>query len=163
MNPNASAPAPVEIKKLTPQRGIFDLNTMEDVTCYKVIDFTEVTTAEEALARLGNDSERFLEVINRGLRAELSNDATANPELPWMIKDENGNFLPFEGTAADQTTVNNLILTMAKGMFGYSKDITLDARKAAKQSAMDIIKNTPAIRENLKKQAQAALAKPEGE
>lgn len=163
--PNASEAASVGVKKMsTPnavsnieeiplQMGIFDLDSMDEVLLKKFVPFTPVTDTKTALERLGNDSAKFLEVINEGLRQHARETAKTDTSIAWQVEDEEGNLSPFSGTVADAKTVNGLILNMAKSVFGYAKDMTRDAKKAAKESAMYLIRSTPAIRDGLKVQA----------
>lgn len=141
------------IKKLTRQKGYFDLDTMEDVLLFKQADFKPVTDTAQALERLGNDASRFLAIVNEGLEAEAGRALMADSSIPFLEQDETGVFTPFAGTTADPATVNPLILNLAK-MFGYpsgQKGPEAKAKKdAAKAQAIELIKNTPAIREGLK-------------
>lgn len=150
MNPNTPVAEP-----LRPQATLFDLDTMEEVLLYKEVEFSDVTTSEEALARLGNDTAKLLEVINRGLRSEIASEAKKNPSIPWMQEDEKGNLVPFSGTLVNAKDVNTFALNMAKSIFGYSKEMPIEKRREAKQNALNVIKNTEVIRENFKKQATA--------
>lgn len=149
----ASAVNSEGVKKLTRQKGYFDLDTMEDVLLFKQADFKPVSNTEEALSRLGNDASRFLAIVNEGLEAEAGRALMADSSIPFLEQDETGVFTPFAGTTADPATVNPLILNLAK-MFGYpsgQKGPEAKAKKdAAKAQAIELIKNTPAIREGLK-------------
>ncbi len=136
------------------QRTLFNLDAFQEVTLVK--DFPDpapVSTVQDALARLGNNSDRLMEIINAGLLNEERNKFAGDPN-GWLTVDEEGTLgAPFVGTVADQKKVNALVLTMAKTVFGYSKDLDNAAKEAAKTQAQEFIKNTPAIREGLKKSA----------
>lgn len=157
MNPSiATASEPIK-----PQATLFDLDTMEEVTLYKVVEYTDVENTEQALARLGNNSDRLVAVINRGLRAELASDAKKNPSIPWMTENDNGDLVPFTGTPANSKNVKGLILTLAKQLFGYDKDSAIEKRRSAKDQALNFIKTTDVIRESFKKQAAEAVVEAE--
>jgi hypothetical protein len=57
---------------------------------------------------------------------------------------------------ADITKVNALVLTLAKTVFGYSKDLDKTAKAKSKTAAMDMIKGNAAIKSGLA--ASAALS-----
>jgi hypothetical protein len=134
---------------------VFDLDTFAEVTLVKECpDFNEVESWEEALQRLGNDSKRALAAINRGLIADYRQQIADNPELPWhTFTDEGEKNGEFAGTPAEPKAVNSLVLTLAKTVFGYSKDMAKEVKKAAKESAMEMIRTTDAIKAGLRKSA----------
>lgn len=146
---------PTTTNKIPVQKTVFDLDLFDEVTLVKDYEFTPVTSVQEATERLGNDSAKILSVINDGLRAEMRRIAVAD-QTGWLREDEDGNRTPFAGTLANLKLVNQCVLSMAKTVFGFSKDLSPDAKRAAKQSAQDLIKNTPAIREGLQKTAANA-------
>ena len=148
-------PVTTEVKTLPVQRGGFDLENMSDVTLFKEVQFTPVTSTEEALKRLGHDAKKFLEVINDGLESEARRSAVSDPSIPWLQENDEGEKSEFAGTLADSKAVNGLVLNLAKSVFGYAKDASADVRRAAKDSAFEMIKSTPAIVEGLKKNAAA--------
>ena len=136
------------------QNTIFDLNTMDEVTLIKPVpEFKPVTSTHDALARLGNDSARFLKVINDGLESEERDAVRDNSEIPWAVEDEEGNLVPFEGVPADKKAVNTLRLNLAKSVFGLTKEMSLEEKQKAKSDAMEFIRSTPKIVEGLKKTA----------
>lgn len=135
-------------------RTLFDLDSMADVTLQKEVpDFEPVTTAQEAMHRLGNDTAKFLQVINDGLMGHLRDSVKDNNDIPWQVADDEGNLAVFAGTPADSKAVNGLVLNLAKSVFGYTKESTPDEKRAAKDSALEMIKATPKIVEGLKKNA----------
>lgn len=153
MNPNGTASTSEPIKT---QSTLFDLDTMEEVLVVKTVPFTDVTRTEEALERLGNNADRLIAVINRGLRSEIAQEIKRDSNIPWQIEDpesETGALKDFTGTLVDAKTVNTLALNMAKSIFGYSKEQPIEKRREAKAAALNVIKNTEVIRENFKKQA----------
>jgi hypothetical protein len=135
------------------QQGGLDLSTFEEVTLVKVGTFVPVTTLEEAKTRVGGDTDKFLSIINEGLEAEAGRAMKDNSTIPWQIEDEEGNLTPFSGMLADAKTVGGLVLNMAKSIFGYSKDSTPEARKAAKQAAKDLIRGNETMKAGLIKNA----------
>lgn len=146
---------PTTNKTITVQRTVFDLDTMSDVLLIKEVAFSPVTNAQEALHRLGNDSSKLLAVINEGLEAEARRSAVSDNSIPYVQEDEEGNKTPFAGTPADSKAVNSLVLTLAKTIFGYSKDSSPDQKRASKDKAFEMIKANEAIRAGLKENAAA--------
>ena len=139
---------PTANETITAQRGVMNLDTFEDVTLIKTATFVPAANPQEALERVGSDSQKFLDLINEGLRAEQRRQLQED-ESGWMYENDDDEMVPFNGTAADKSAVNQLRLTLAKTVFGFSKDMTLEAKKAAKQSAMDMIRSTEAIKKGL--------------
>lgn len=146
---------PTTAKKEKVTSSVFDLDSMDDVTLFKEIEFAPVTNTADALARLGNDAAKFLEVINSGLRDHVRESAKSDSSIPWMQEQEDGEPTTFAGTPADSKAVNSLILTLAKTVFKYSKDMTTEQKKAAKASALAMVANNDAIRNGLKESAAA--------
>lgn len=142
-----------EVESVKVQRTIFDLDSFKEVKVGKEIPFQAVASAEEALQRLGGSSEKFLGALNDGMRAELRREAAKNP-ADWRTYDDEGDINgAFTGTVADPKAVNALVLTLAKTIFGYSKDLDKDAKRKTKDSAMDFIKANEQVKEGLKKSA----------
>lgn len=146
------------VTNLTIQKGLFDLKTMDTVTLKKTVPFQPVDSVQAANERLGNNLDKLIEVINRGLQAHTREAAINDNSQPWMVEDEEGNLVPFDGIPADEKLVNGLILNLAKSLFGYNKDMEVEEKRAAKESAVEMIRNTPAIRDGLQKQAEKALS-----
>ena len=164
MTPNAPTSKP---KEPPVTRTVFNLDTMEEVTLQKQVDFTPVSTMEDAVKMLGGDANKLLEVINTGLRTELRNAAIDNDDIPWMIevenKDGSTSVVPFEGTPADNAVVNNLRLSLAKSVYDYNKysgktDADAAGRKKAKEDALEFIRTNPTIRERLKANAMPKVS-----
>jgi hypothetical protein len=148
-----ATPSPVEDIKV--QRTVTDLDTFEDVTLVNTGKFSPVSGNDfikVALERLGNDHVKLAAVINDGLRAEEMRVLRSKTD-GWMAEDEEGNLTAFSGTPADTMKVNALVLTLAKTVFGYEKSLSLEAKKAAKASAMGMIKSNDAIKNGLKQSA----------
>ena len=135
------------------QRTIFDLDSFEEVTLVKTIEFEPVASVQDALVALGNDSAKLLEVINDGLLAEKRRIAGGEAGDWHTFTDEGEVNGPFTGTPANMKAVNALTLTLAKTVYGFNGDMTKDQKRTAKESARAMIASTPAIREGLKKTA----------
>lgn len=139
------------------QRTVTDLDTFENVTVVNIGTFNPVAGdhfMKDALERLGNDHSKLRDVINDGLRAEAMRELGSHTD-GWQIEDEDDELKPFSGTMADKKVVNQLVLTLAKTIFGYSKDLAAAAKKAAKESAMSMIKSNDAMKAGLKNSAAA--------
>jgi hypothetical protein len=147
MNPS------VKQEKVT--SSVFDLDTMSDVTLFKNLEFSPVNSTQEALAAVGGDAKKFLAIINEGLRQHVRESAKSDSSIPWMQEQEDGEPTQFGGTPADTKAVNSLVLTLAKTIFGYSKDSTNEAKASAKASAMQMISTNEQIKKGLKENAAA--------
>ena len=138
---------------LKTQKTVFDLDAFESITLMKEIPHEPVASMDEGLQRLGNNAVKLLAILNEGLEAEAVRIARENPN-DWRTLTDDGEMNgPFEGTMADEKSVNNLVLTLAKTTFGYSKDASKETKKAAKASAMALIAATDVIKEGLRKSA----------
>lgn len=145
---------PTTTEQLKIQKSMLDLDTFEDVLLVKTGTFIPAKDQHEALHRVGNDSAKFLEVINDGLRTEAQRALRESNE-GWMAEDEDGKTEPFTGIPADRAKVNALVLNMAKTVFGYEKSLSADAKKAAKEQAMTLIKGNDVIKNGLKTSSAA--------
>ena len=129
---------------------IFDLSTFEEVEVGKLLDFTPVASIEEALEEL--DVE-LLKVINKGL-LEIAKAKARKETSGWHTFDEDGSLNgEFTGQPADMKKVNSLVLTMAKTVFGFSKEMSKDEKRAAKANAKSLIQSNEAIKAGLMKTA----------
>lgn len=145
-----------ESKTLTVQRTGLDLDSFEEKTLIKEVNFVPVKSAKEAVEKLGGDAEKFLRVINEGLESEARRNAIEDSSIPWLEEDEESEEKTvFSGTLADRKVVNGLILNLAKSLFGYKKEIPTEKKRAAKESAMNLIKGNEQMREGLKQNAAA--------
>lgn len=147
-----------EAKTITVTQKVMDLETLNEVTLAKQFDFTPVTNAASALALLGNDAAKFMEIVNAGLVDFQRNAVRENAE-PWhtFVKDETGEDTetlngPYAGTPVNMDQAGPVVLNLAK-MFGFVKGATLEAKRAAKAKAWDTIKQSPAILDALKPKA----------
>jgi hypothetical protein len=142
------------IKDVPLTRTVLDLASFNEVTIAKEMTFTPVANQHEALARLGNNGEKLLAVINEGLRAEERRIERTKPE-GWLEMDEDGKVTTkqFSGIPADPKIVNGMVLMLAKTVYDYSAVDSPEHRKASKDRAREFIKNAPVIREALAKSA----------
>ena len=137
------------------QKSIFDLDTFESVTLLKEVPaLAPVTSVQDALTYLQNDTTKLLAVINDGLKAEQSREARKSDE-GWYVEDDKGNKSEFDGTPANEKKVNGIVLTLAK-LNGFEKGASKDTKRAAKETARETIKNSPPIMEMLRKSAAAS-------
>ena len=148
---NPGTVQPVEL--VPPVRTLLNLDTFEDVTLIKhVPPFMPVSTAAEAMARINNDQTVFLAFMNQGLQNLAKKEAIDDPANPWLEVDEDGTETPFTGTAANKAIVNKVIAGLAFS-FGYDAKMKPEEKKAIKTKVRDLIKNTPAILDSLRKTA----------
>jgi hypothetical protein len=147
---------PTEATERRPQKSLFDLDTMSTLVLVKPYTFTPVSDAKSALERVGNDTFKFLEIINRGLQSFQDEAVKADSAIPWKVEDEEGNLTDFTGTPADDKAVNALVLNMAKASFGYLKAKDADEKRASKQAALDFIKSQPVLIAGMKAQLEGA-------
>lgn len=143
--------------QLTVTSSVFDLDTMDEVSLIKTREFTPAVDAKEAHQRLGGDAEKFLAVINEGLASFERKNLKNSNEIPWTLQDEEGNSTgkSFTGTPANSKGVNTLVLTLAKTIFGYAKDAKVEDKRAAKESALEMIRGNEAMKAGLKRSAVA--------
>lgn len=150
-----SATPSAVIKQAPVQKSLLNLDTFEDVTLRKTVpDFHPVASMHDAAARVGNDQAKLVQAINEGLRIMEREAVMNNPNIPWqVVNDEDEMEGEFTGIPADPKKVNTLILSLAKTVFGFTKDLDKEAKAAAKESAKNLIRTTPSILEPLKKTA----------
>lgn len=153
MSTQATSPS----KEITRQRSVTNLDTFESVTLKKTGNFVPVTSAQEAMARLGGSAEKFLQVVNDGLEQEFGNSLIADSNVPWKVEDEEGNLTDFDGTPADESKVNALVLNLAKTVCieGDWKSATAEAKRAAKKAAVEFIRSNESMVAKLRTNAVA--------
>lgn len=171
MGTQTVTPTEKATETLKGQKSVTDLETMDEVTLIKTLEYSPVTTAEEALARVGNDTSKFLAIINSGLKDETRNAMMQDPNHPAFVVDEDGKVsdTPYTGTPAPSEIVNGLVRQLAISIFGYQsvergtpaadKEALKASNKVARENAVNMIKSTPVMLEGIKKQATALLAK----
>ena len=137
---------------------VFDLDRKDDVTVFKSVTFTPVDSTKEALERVGNDSAKFLEIVNAGLADYTREQAKTDSSQPWMEKDGEEE-KEFSGTLISEEKSKQLaanVLNMAKMVFGYQKEMSADKaeskklKAAAKDKAQDMLLGNPAVVASLK-------------
>jgi len=147
--------------KLRVTKTVFDLASFDDVTLVKEFDApAKVETVAAALERLGGDNAKLLEVINDGLLEHAKSSAKDDANIPWMQEnDETSALETFSGEpVSDEVgkTINGLILNLAKSTFGYLKAAAAkdaNGKKAAKQKAIDFVRNNDTIKQGIKESA----------
>jgi len=139
---------------------------MSDVKMFKTVQAPpKVDSVNAALAHLGNDHAKLLEIINSGLKEAEIEKARTSAE-GWVTVDEEGNETPFSGTLIekeeDVKNVNNLVLSLAKMAYGYDDadaisdvDKKRAAKRESKEQAKEHIRNDAKMLNGIK----AKLAK----
>lgn len=137
---------------LPAQQTVTSLDTFEEVTIGKVGQFTSVENIQEALARVGGSHGELLNLVNQALmskaRQELKLDPTGWYVIPEGESVQSLDFNTaeqFSGSIGDKQKVNAAVLTFAKTVFGYNKDLSQADKAAAKDNAIFMIKDTPTI------------------
>lgn len=141
-------PQPVKANPVT--RTVFDLTSFDDVKLVK--DFTPptpVTSVEEALAAVGNDTAALLAVINEGLTQSARDAAYDNIE-GFKIVGENGEAgEQYSGKFADESKsklINAAVLNIAKMFSGGSWDTASKEQKRGwKEQAVEMLRSNPAM------------------
>ena len=134
-------------------RTVFDLTLFDDVKLSKPFTPpTKPTTVAEALAAVGNDSEKLLTLIYEGMVSE-SRTAQYNDLTGFLVVGEDGKATePYNGNPASEEKgklINGAILNMAKMFAGGSWDTLKGedgrAKKAAfRKQAEDMLRANPA-------------------
>lgn len=145
---------PSEQMTVPVQKSIFDLKSFEEVTVKKSVTFTPATTIEQAMASVGNDQAKFLELVNTGLRAEVMGAARRDP-AGWYEVDEDDKVTStqFSGIAANQKEVNALVLLLAKTVFKYDKSMSPEQKQESKKNAKAMIRSSEAMVNGLRENA----------
>lgn len=142
----------MEPEVLQTESNVFDLDSRDYVTVVKRGTFTPATDAKEVMARIGNDSEKFLEIMNSGLKNH-EKQALRESDAPWQVENEDGTLTPFTGATISEDKGKQLaanVLNMAKMLFNYSKSMSRDEKRVAKDKAQDMLLSQPAVLEALK-------------
>lgn len=131
------------------QRTVFDLASFDDVKLVKSIPVpAKPTTLEEALAAVGNDSAKLLDVIHNGLveaavesaRADISGFVIDDP-------DNEGEPVPYTGAYANEEKVdkiNKAVLALAK-LNGFEKSLDPEKKRELKEAAREFLRSNPAM------------------
>lgn len=140
------------------QKSGMSLETFDTVSLYKEVpEVPAVTSVDDALARVGNDGQKLLNLLTEGLQS-LAIEEARTAEAGWLAKDENGNptGTPFSGQLANPDDVNPVVLQFAKLMHGYDEATSrkdADGRRKAKEAAIATIKGMPNVMQALQAKA----------
>lgn len=148
------------------QKTIFDLDTFGSVTLYKDVTLpARPSSIAEAQAHVGNSSEKLLDLIYEGLKAQVLKDASddkkdsgkattfsyCKEDYP-LDREKNptlGDLYTGQSASKEKKDIiNSAILSMAK-MFGYDSSKSAEENEKAKQQARDIIKSNPVMLKSL--------------
>lgn len=163
---NPGAQAPNGTKQIKINRSVFDLDSKSEVEVVKSGTFTPVANMQEFVERLGNDSSKILEIVNDGLEEYAKKQLADDSAIAYMVADEEGTLVPFEGTLIGEEAtkrLQNSVLQIAKMTFGYpevprgtkqtaEQMVATRAKKVeAKNGALEMLLANPAVVESLKK------------
>ncbi len=154
----ATSQVVVETVRVT--KGGLSSETFEDVTLYKDIPVVSpVTSLDDAMARLGNDTAKLFAIITEGIQSEAKESARKATD-GWLTFDENEKPTSevFTGNLLASEVVNPIVLQFAKLMFDFpeGKGSDPDKKRASKQAARDYIKNDAKLMEGLRKKSAEA-------
>ena len=142
-------------------RQILVLETGDYLDVYKVGSFQPVATSKEALERINNDSNVFLQILNDGLKEHFKKELADDSNVGYVYEDEEGIEAPFVGTQISEEKLKQLqanILMNAKLLFGYSKKMSDDPtenrrlKTQAKEKAQEMFLSNPKVVEILRAQ-----------
>lgn len=130
------------------QKTVFDLLKFDDVMLKKPITLpNRPTTIEEALAAVGNDSAKLLNVIHDGLKADARERAKADMTGFLVVGEDDELGEVYTGKYADEAKgklINNAILSIAK-MQGYDKSLPPEKKRELKEKATTFLRENPAM------------------
>lgn len=156
--------SPTAERKLKVIRTVFDLAEFESNTVGKMVAFKPVADVAEALAELGGDATALIALINKGREARVRDEAANSSEGWFELDDKNALTAEvFNGQITEPKHVNQTVSTLARTIFGLSKSMSAEQKKAAKESAMKMVRETPVIRDGLAKRAAEMNAADEAE
>jgi hypothetical protein len=154
-----ATPNPVQVLRTT-KSGV-NLADFSDVSLFKSVpQVAEVISIDDALARLGNDPKKLFAVITDGLNGLAVEEARKSTE-GWLTVDENGKDTAevFTGTLVSPEVLNPVVLMLAKLNHGFDEipkgEKSADLKRAAKEKAMEDIKQSPIVLAGLKKKMEA--------
>lgn len=145
-----------ETQTQTPQtkdvtKTVFDLSIFDDVKLTKSVQLpTPVTSVEQALAAVGNDSAALLAVINDGL-AERAIETAKKDMSGFQVAEEIGDFKAgqiYEGKFAEgdkSKQLNASVLNLAKAMNSSWDTLSADAKRTAKAAVSEMLRRNPAF------------------
>jgi len=127
-------------------RTVLDLGSFAKVQLSKeFVAPPKPGSVEEALAHVGNDSQKLLDLIYAGLEKQARDAQYADINGFFVVEDDEVTETPYTGTFADGKklkSINAMVINMAKANVDWE---SLDAagKKAAKQEVIDLIKESP--------------------
>jgi hypothetical protein len=149
-NPNEdNTQAPAQPTK-TVTRTVFDIQKFDDVKLQKVVPLpAKPATIEEALAAVGNDSSKLLDVIYEGLVGQQM-DAEYNNIKGFKVVGEDGELgEDYTGQYADESKtklINAAVLTFAKLNAGGTWDtLSKEKKRELKDNAIAFMRSNPAM------------------
>ena len=136
------------------QKTVFDLKLFDDLKIGKTYVVPQTpATIEDALAAVGNDKDKLLEVIGRGLDAHARDLATAD-NTGWKVFGEDGELAEeYSGTFADESKgkkIAAVVLSLAK-MQGYEKSLPAEKKAAIKENVLSMLRANPVFLGDLAK------------
>lgn len=155
---------------LTATKSGMDLATFEKIELFKkYLKPAKVQSVADALARLGNDNAKLLEILDKGLQAEAG-IAARNDDAGWLVQDEDSKEAPvlYDGTLVSNEILNPVVLMFARlnetEVKRGDKVVSItwdeakgpDEKRAVKLAAIEMIKAQPATVAALKKKMVAA-------
>jgi hypothetical protein len=158
-------PTPTVEKKYSPiTKTVFDLKTFQDVKLEKpFVPPAEPKSLEDALAAVGHDNNKLVQLIHKGMLAE-ARDNQYDDMTGFIIQSDEGEGQPYSGTFADESQgklINAGILTMAKLYAGGAWDTkSAEEKKKLKETAAEFIRSNPAMLASFAPTAPAAPAAP---
>ena len=145
----------------TAQITVFDLQSFDDVKLVRHFYADDLpkmpTTVHEALALVGNDTAKLLDLIHQGLIDQAIEKAKQDLSTFYVAgePDEDGKTPEptlYTGTPVSEEkgkSINAMVLNFAKTAFGYRKDAGKEKKREAKEKAAQLIRDTPAILKSL--------------
>jgi len=145
----------------TAQVTVFDLQSFDDVKLVRHFYLADLpakpTTVHEALALVGNDTGKLLDLIHQGLIDQTIETAKQDLSTFYVVgePDEDGKTPEpslYVGTPLSEEkgkSINAMVLNFAKTAFGYRKDAGKEKKREAKEKAAQLIRDTPAILKSL--------------
>ncbi|HET6990173.1 MAG TPA: hypothetical protein VFJ43_02570 [Bacteroidia bacterium] len=151
-------------------KNVLNLDTKETEPVVKIGQFVPVTSMQEFVERLGNDSAMILQVVNDGMEEYAKQQLESASDVPFVAFDDEGNptvstaeknFLIFANEDKEKSFAAT-VLNLAKMMFGYpdiargtkqtaeQAKANRDLKNAAKAQATEFILSNPAAIEKLK-------------
>jgi hypothetical protein len=134
-------------------RKVFDLATFDEVNLTKpFVAPAKPATVNDALALVGNDSEKLLALIYEGLTAEARESQRMDPAGYVVDAEEEKDRVPYSGKFADEEKIKLIqgaVLNTAKMFAGGTWDSLkgekgLAAKKGFKAQAIAMLRATPA-------------------